>query len=152
MSHTHFFSSTEVFKWAPNLENLGTKPLAFAPDGWAAMVNGSQLCIERRDLLIPRNHPGSQSSLLNCIITSWLPKHTHGPCSRAWEFISDHGSIWLAVTGAPWSSNDAFSRCCIVFITLIINGFMVFYQLDVSITMLIQSSNAGYLVTCKFLL
>lgn len=43
--HSHNFpSSTEIFKWAPNLENLGTEPLAFDADWRTAKVNGSQLC------------------------------------------------------------------------------------------------------------
>lgn len=48
-------------------------------DWWPAKVNGSQLCPKPQALSglpsIPRNHPGSWSSLLNCIVISWLLKH-----------------------------------------------------------------------------
>ena len=47
--HTVFLPQRKVFKWAPNLENLGMKPLAFDRDWWAPKISGSQL----------RNRPGS---------------------------------------------------------------------------------------------
>lgn len=86
-----------------------------------------------RPPLIPRKHPARHNHL--CLMASLSPgcQNTYSSwfCSYALEFIPKHGSMWLVVKGGPGSSNNAFSSCYLFFITIIINGFMVFYQLDI---------------------
>ena len=137
---------SEVLTWNTRGWNLG--PLM--QRGWGQGLSAVHRAgCSRRPPLIPRNHPWSQASLLNCITTSWC-QNTHSlavmprnlsptAAARSWQWQRP---------GPP----RMFFHIAVFFKTAIINGFVVFYQVDASIIMLIQSSNVGYLVTCKFLL
>lgn len=150
-THTHVSLLSPRFLRAPNLEHLGDETWAFDAEGLRSRAFGcAQGGVPLVAPLIPGGTIPGHRHL--CLIASPppVPKHTQ-PCSHAQKCAPIK---WQHAAG---SDRTLVLQGCFFTLLYILQNrnykwLVVFYQVDASIIMLIQSSNVGSLVTCKFLL